>query len=86
MSEDKSNAEEKKKTVDLGLLEEDDEFEEFPAEGKSHTVVYVHVVRLGCPPIVLLHNLEFFLLTKLKESTALSSNSGKFLPACVNMM
>ena len=35
MSEDKSNAEEKKKTVDLGLLEEDDEFEEFPAEGKS---------------------------------------------------
>ena len=40
MSEDKSNAEEKKKTVDLGLLEEDDEFEEFPAEGKSHTVVY----------------------------------------------
>ena len=37
MSEDKSNAEEKKKTVDLGLLEEDDEFEEFPAEGKSHS-------------------------------------------------
>merc|ERR1712108_80038 len=32
MSEDKSNAEDKKKTVDLGLLEEDDEFEEFPAE------------------------------------------------------
>lgn len=26
---------EKKQTVDLGLLEEDDEFEEFPAEGKS---------------------------------------------------
>lgn len=25
---------EKKQTVDLGLLEEDDEFEEFPAEGK----------------------------------------------------
>lgn len=24
---------EKKQTVDLGLLEEDDEFEEFPAEG-----------------------------------------------------
>ena len=24
----------KKQTVDLGLLEEDDEFEEFPAEGK----------------------------------------------------
>ena len=38
MSEDKSNAEDKKKTVDLGLLEEDDEFEEFPAEGKS----YIH--------------------------------------------
>lgn len=25
---------EKKQPVDLGLLEEDDEFEEFPAEGK----------------------------------------------------
>lgn len=25
----------KKQTVDLGLLEEDDEFEEFPAEGKQ---------------------------------------------------
>lgn len=25
---------EKKQTVDLGLLEEDDEFEEFPAEGE----------------------------------------------------
>ena len=24
-----------KKAVDLGLLEEDDEFEEFPAEGKK---------------------------------------------------
>ena len=24
-----------KKAVDLGLLEEDDEFEEFPAEGKE---------------------------------------------------
>ena len=52
MSEDKSNAEEKKKTVDLGLLEEDDEFEEFPAEGKSHTM---HTkVRLGFSPIFLL--------------------------------
>merc|ERR1711953_637838 len=29
---DTSKAEDKKKTVDLGLLEEDDEFEEFPAE------------------------------------------------------
>lgn len=26
---------EKKQTVDLGLLEEDDEFEEFPAEGRA---------------------------------------------------
>ncbi len=25
-----------KKAVDLGLLEEDDEFEEFPAEGKQN--------------------------------------------------
>lgn len=29
-----ANMSEKKQTVDLGLLEEDDEFEEFPAEGK----------------------------------------------------
>ena len=28
-------ASEDKKAVDLGLLEEDDEFEEFPAESKS---------------------------------------------------
>lgn len=27
----------KKQTVDLGLLEEDDEFEEFPAEGEYFT-------------------------------------------------
>lgn len=26
----------KKQTVDLGLLEEDDEFEEFPAEGRKY--------------------------------------------------
>ena len=25
-----------KKAVDLGLLEEDDEFEEFPADGEMH--------------------------------------------------
>lgn len=31
---DTANMSEKKQTVDLGLLEEDDEFEEFPAEGK----------------------------------------------------
>ena len=65
MSEDKSNAEEKKKTVDLGLLEEDDEFEEFPAEGKSQSCKRT-LVRLGFPPIVLLHNLEFFLLNSKK--------------------
>ena len=33
---DTSKAEDKKKTVDLGLLEEDDEFEEFPAEGDGY--------------------------------------------------
>ncbi len=31
---DTANMSDKKQTVDLGLLEEDDEFEEFPAEGK----------------------------------------------------
>lgn len=33
----------KKQTVDLGLLEEDDEFEEFPAEGK-HCLAAVAVL------------------------------------------
>lgn len=31
-----ANMADKKQTVDLGLLEEDDEFEEFPAEGKRY--------------------------------------------------
>lgn len=35
------NMSDKKQTVDLGLLEEDDEFEEFPAEGKLILVQYV---------------------------------------------
>lgn len=34
LSSNLANMSEKKQTVDLGLLEEDDEFEEFPAEGK----------------------------------------------------
>lgn len=34
LSNNLANMSEKKQTVDLGLLEEDDEFEEFPAEGK----------------------------------------------------
>lgn len=33
----------KKQTVDLGLLEEDDEFEEFPAEGKYFCVFCEHI-------------------------------------------
>lgn len=35
---------EKKQTVDLGLLEEDDEFEEFPAEGKLPCMFSVYTV------------------------------------------
>ena len=52
MSEDKSNAEEKKKTVDLGLLEEDDEFEEFPAEGKSyiHSSFFISIIFISVKP------------------------------------
>lgn len=41
----------KKQTVDLGLLEEDDEFEEFPAEGKSciyYIWVFIFLVRVYC--------------------------------------
>lgn len=34
-----SDGKEKEKKPDLGLLEEDDEFEEFPAEGKSFRIL-----------------------------------------------
>ena len=37
-------ATESKKAVDLGLLEEDDEFEEFPAESKSKHILKVESV------------------------------------------
>lgn len=33
-------ADKDKAKVDLGLLEEDDEFEEFPAEGLKFTLIY----------------------------------------------
>lgn len=33
-------AEKDKAKIDLGLLEEDDEFEEFPAEGKFNRYVF----------------------------------------------
>lgn len=33
-SEPKSENDKQKNTLDIGLLEEDDEFEEFPVEGK----------------------------------------------------
>jgi len=33
LSKDINNKSEKNEKIDLGLLEEDDEFEEFPAEG-----------------------------------------------------
>jgi len=39
---------EKKQTVDLGLLEEDDEFEEFPAEGKGTVTDCVLVEIRSC--------------------------------------
>lgn len=35
---DKEKEETNQKSEDLGLLEEDDEFEEFPAEGDYHRV------------------------------------------------
>jgi hypothetical protein len=35
-----------KPKVDLGLLEEDDEFEEFPAEGKNQ-YSFIMCVRIG---------------------------------------
>lgn len=33
-TEPKSDGDKQKNTLDIGLLEEDDEFEEFPVEGK----------------------------------------------------
>ena len=39
MATEKENA----AKVDLGLLEEDDEFEEFPADGKSRHVSFLSV-------------------------------------------
>jgi len=34
-------ADKEKAKIDLGLLEEDDEFEEFPAEGKKSCTNYI---------------------------------------------
>ena len=41
-----------KKAVDLGLLEEDDEFEEFPAEGKNWSLALWQLKWFLCPWIV----------------------------------
>lgn len=38
---------EKKQPVDLGLLEEDDEFEEFPAEGNRQAARWDRGLRWG---------------------------------------
>lgn len=38
---------EKKQPVDLGLLEEDDEFEEFPAEGNRQAARWARGLRWG---------------------------------------
>lgn len=35
-TEPKSESDKQKNTLDIGLLEEDDEFEEFPIEGKYY--------------------------------------------------
>ena len=37
------------KKTDLGLLEEDDEFEEFPAEGRSCILSHYCCVLVCCP-------------------------------------
>lgn len=39
-----------KKAVDLGLLEEDDEFEEFPAEGKCTILTQRHSTQFSNVP------------------------------------
>jgi hypothetical protein len=46
---DKDKAEKPKDKVDLGLLEEDDEFEEFPAEGEVMPAIayFLYFHRIG---------------------------------------
>lgn len=39
-TEPKSDGDKLKNTLDIGLLEEDDEFEEFPVEGKTRFVAF----------------------------------------------
>ena len=43
----KMSAKDEKKAVDLGLLDEDDEFEEFPAEGKCR-LAYNQIIYCQC--------------------------------------
>lgn len=53
----RSNMSEKKQTVDLGLLEEDDEFEEFPAEGKIAGIIHAASalpLSIDCPSVVVI--------------------------------
>lgn len=61
-----------KPKVDLGLLEEDDEFEEFPADGKDGAFKLSYVVTIG--------NLsENFLFTLLLISCSHSTFNFTFL-------
>jgi hypothetical protein len=42
-NEPKPDTDKQKNTLDIGLLEEDDEFEEFPVEGKSSLFLVVNL-------------------------------------------
>ena len=55
MSSDKQDS---KPKVDLGLLEEDDEFEEFPAEGMIQTLQYAKTDQ------IMKKNSRYFILPK----------------------
>lgn len=41
-TEPKSDGDKQKNTLDIGLLEEDDEFEEFPVEGNCYNTVLIN--------------------------------------------
>lgn len=43
-TEPKPDADKKKNNRDIGMLEEDDEFEEFPVEGKSTALILRYVI------------------------------------------
>lgn len=45
-TEPKPDADKQKNTLDIGLLEEDDEFEEFPVEGNYYNSLLIYIFHI----------------------------------------